>query len=485
MLYDGDGSDEPGFVAPEMGKAPPPPPAHISSAETYVPYPGPPAVPMARSEKKNPPKPPVLFTKLRSNLGPLDWGTRPNDLNNLIKSMKALIDVDFSSEVKSLREVDTDPEKNPILYRSGHFHFRFSDGERARLREYLIRGGMIIFNAGMGSKPFYDSAIAEMKAIFPEIDARRLSPDHPVFHAYYDLERVGYRSGVREAGYAGNEPWFDAVTLDCRVVALISRWGLDIGWDATNDDSMRGYTVDSAQKLGVNIMAYATALRAWAKQLAQALKFIDKPEGSDAGKVAITQVVYDGEWKTRHKGLSILLQQFNQKTDVPVKFAVAERRLTDPAIVDSPLLYMTGHEDFTLSAPEVAALRRYLERGGLLMAEACCGRRAFDQAFRRELRRALPGHELEAIPPGDTILALPNPLDRVAVTPALAAQQPSASAMAPRLEAVIVDGYRAVIYSTYGMAGGWEMAQNPYSLGYDDASSLRLGENILMNALVH
>ena len=82
----------------------------MTSAETYIPYPPPPVVPQARSEKKKPPKPPVLFTKLKSSRGPLDWNTRPNDLNNLLKAMKETIDVNFSLEVKPLRAVEVEAE---------------------------------------------------------------------------------------------------------------------------------------------------------------------------------------------------------------------------------------------------------------------------------------------------------------------------------------------------------------------------------------
>src|SRR5512137_802933 len=90
MLFDGDGSDEPGFVAPIAGPPPPPPPAHMSSGETLIPYPGPPATPQARSEKKKPPQPPTMFSKISSERGLLDWAARPNDLNNLLKSMKGM-----------------------------------------------------------------------------------------------------------------------------------------------------------------------------------------------------------------------------------------------------------------------------------------------------------------------------------------------------------------------------------------------------------
>ena len=310
MIFEGDGSDEPGFVAPpEKPKAPPPPPANIASGESFIPYPGPPVTPQARSEKKRPPQPPVMFTKIRSDRGTIDWAARPNDLNNLLKSLKEMIDAHFSMDVKSLGEISEDPERNPILYRTGHFHFTLNDAERQKLRRYLLNGGMIIFNPGMGSKPFYDSAKRELAAIFPEVPLQRLASDHPIFHSYYDLNQVQYRAGVRKAGYNGTDPWFEGVTINCRTVAVVSRWGMDIGWDAVDDDALLGYSIESAQKLGVNLLAYATAQRAWVKNLAQSLEFVDK-ESSSAGKLTIAQVIYDGEWKTRHAGLSVLLQQF-------------------------------------------------------------------------------------------------------------------------------------------------------------------------------
>lgn len=482
VLGPGDGSDEPGFVMPKIGAPPPPPPAHISSGETYIPYPGPPAAPQARSEKKNPPNPPVMFTKIKSNRGLVDWAARPDDLNNLLKSMKGMMDVNFACEAKSLAEVSTDPEKNPILYRTGHFHFELNGAERKNLREYLLNGGMIIFNAGMGSKPFYDSAIKELQAMFPEAPVTRLSSDHPIFHSYYDVNQVSYRKGAFEAGQKGNAPWLDGVTINCRTVAIVSRWGLDVGWDAVDDDSMRAYSVDSAQKLGVNIMSYATSQRAWAKQLSQAVKF-ETSDKALAGKMAVVQVVYDGEWKTRHKSLSMLLHQFNRRTDVPVQFNLKELRLSDPEIFNAPLLYMTGHEDFKLTDAEVKNLHDYLQKGGLLFAEACCGRRGFDQAFRREMHRVMPDQSLGAMGSSEMVYFTPNKITALGVTPALSAQMGNASAIKPRLEGMQVNGHFSVIYSPLALGGGWEQSQNPYGLGYNDQGALALGENILMYAI--
>jgi len=148
---------------------------------------------------------------------------------------------------------------------------------------------------------------------------------------------VQYLPGVAKAGYAGNEPWFDAVEINCRVVALVSRWCLAVGWEDYEKPEFQAYTATSAKKLGVNIFSYASAMRAWAKNAAQSIKFVDKDEGS-VDQVAMVQVVYDGVWKTRHAGLSVLLQTFNQKTEVPVKYRIKETRLKAPRFRRPPAL---------------------------------------------------------------------------------------------------------------------------------------------------
>ncbi len=406
------------------------------------------------------------------------WNATPNDVNNLMKSMKEMINVNYKTQVASLEEVQSDPGKNPILYRSGHYNYSYTEGQRKLLREYCLAGGMLIYNTGLGSAPFYRSTVKELAAIFPEQPIQRLTSDHPIFHSYYDLDRVKYCPGVRKSGFLGDEPWFDAVEINCRVVALVSRWCMAVGWEDKVEPQFQAYEPDSAKKIGVNIFSYSSAMRAWAKSQANAIKFVDKPE-SGADKVALVQVVYDGIWKTRHAGLSVVLQTFNFKTEVPVKYNIKETRLTDPAVFNAPLLYLTGHEYFTLRKGEAEQLKKYLENGGFLLAEACCGRKGFDLSFRQLMGTIFPGAPLKAIPQNNAVFRSPNDVTRVGVTPML--QQDLGSAVIPpRLEGVEVSGHVAVIYSPFGMAGGWEMSQSPYAKGYDDASSQRLGQNILM-----
>ena len=143
------------------------------------------------------------------------WNATPNDINNLLKNMKDQQDADYSMDVRTLAEVDPDPEANPVLYRSGHYNFSYTPAEREKLRKYLLSGGMIIYNTGLGSQPFYRSVVRELKLIFPEQPLQRLSSDHPVFHSYYDVDRVQYTPAVAASGFRGNEPWFDGIEINC------------------------------------------------------------------------------------------------------------------------------------------------------------------------------------------------------------------------------------------------------------------------------
>lgn len=410
------------------------------------------------------------------------WNSTPNDINNLLKRLKERLDANYTMDIKTVGELGADPDRNPIVYYSGHYNYSFTPEQRKKLREYMLNGGTMIFNTGLGSAPFYRSTQRELAEIFPEVPLQRLSSDHPLFHAYYDIDRVEYSPGVRATEFKGNEPWIDGIAINCRTVAIVSRFCLAVAWDGGEVlPDYAAWMPEDAEKMGANILAYATATRAWAKQTAGRMQFVDADE-SGTGKMALAQVMYDGEWKTRHAGISVLLQTFNVKTEIPVKFGLRELKLSDPGIFDSPLLYMTGHENFHLADDEAANLKKYLESGGFLFAEACCGRQGFDLSFRRLMLRLFPSGPLKAIPEPNILYEIPNRIGAVGVTPQLAAQLGKA-VTAPRLEGIELGGHYAVVYSKFGMAGGWEMSQNPYALGYDEMGSLKLGQNILMYAI--
>jgi hypothetical protein len=63
----------------------------------------------------------------------------------------------------------------------------------------------------------------------------------------------------------------------------------------------------------------------------------------------------------------------------------------------SPIVYLTGHESPEITGADKSILRQYVEKGGLLLAVACCGRKEFDAGFRELMQELFPGQPLKEL----------------------------------------------------------------------------------------
>ncbi len=87
--------------------------------------------------------------------------------------------------------------------------------------------------------------------------------------------------------------------------------------------------------------------------------------------------------------LSFRLQQVtSMKTDPDGRVI----RLTDPALFDYPWIYMVEPGGLELKDEEIPVLRKYLENGGVLMADDFWGQKQWDN-FERNIKRVLPQRE--------------------------------------------------------------------------------------------
>jgi hypothetical protein len=350
----------------------------------------------------------------------------------------------------------------------------------------VLGGGTVIFDACCGRRAFFESAVREIQHLIPERPPYRLTLDHPLYHAYFDIANIEYRPWALKAGARNGDPAAIGIDVGCRTAVFLFRWDVSCGWDGLKDSDRHhclAYTVDTARKVGANLMAYITAERSAALPLSKALDFVDASKGR-SGKFVIAQVKYGGLWRTRGAGLSMLLNSFHDQTKTPVRFAREEVTFDSPRLFDLPFVYLTGHQDFELTPQERTGLRQFLLRGGVLLAESCCGREAFDRSFRQEIKRVLNGQTLDKLPATHPLYLYPNQVKAVQPRPALARRLKSKGKILPQLYGANVNGSLGVIYSPYGLACGWELAQCPYCNGVDATDALGLGVNILAHALL-
>ena len=63
----------------------------------------------------------------------------------------------------------------------------------------------------------------------------------------------------------------------------------------------------------------------------------------------------------------------------------------------APILFLNGHQSPAISDRGKKALLAYVDQGGFIFAEACCGKKDFDQGFRAILKEIFPESQLHPL----------------------------------------------------------------------------------------
>ncbi len=72
-------------------------------------------------------------------------------------------------------------------------------------------------------------------------------------------------------------------------------------------------------------------------------------------------------------------------------------------LLQSPVLYLNGHDKIVLTPVQEEIIKTYLDEGGFLLAEACCGDPVFAESFRELMQRLFPDNQLRKMPPEHAI----------------------------------------------------------------------------------
>ena len=150
-----------------------------------------------------------------------------------------------------------------------------------------------------------------------------------------------------------------------------------------------------------------------------------------------------------------------------------------------PILYFTGWQAMPdWDEATVAKLRQYLMDGGTLVVHSSCGRKEFNDSFRRQIARVFPDRDLAPIGPTHPIYSSYYDINAMRVRkgtdPWLTV--PTAAGL---LETVNIGTRAAVIFSPIDLSCGWNADANPIPGGilYDQNDALKLGSNIVTYCL--
>ena len=120
--------------------------------------------------------------------------------------------------------------------------------------------------------------------------------------------------------------------------------------------------------------------------------------GARAGEIRVAMLRYGGDRKTGVCFADTFIRTLEHETDIKVDREFAEVGLDHSTFFDYPFAIMTGEGRFTLSAEEIANLRRYIAGGGFLLASAGCSNSKWAESMRDELTRVFPESDLMELP---------------------------------------------------------------------------------------
>jgi hypothetical protein len=489
---------QPSFAASEndwfvpLGKPPEAPPKRISGGEGMAPLPLP-ATPLRRTERKRDPTPPSLFGKVVwGEQGSFtydggqatkisDWNLCPADLQHLFQKVRSNLGLQYGFDEVSLASFPGDPDKMPVLFFSGTRSLKLDPAAIAKLRAYVLKGGMLCFDSLAGSPYFYDSAKALMQQAFPELTLRVIPADHPLYHMVKDVNEAHYSANVDST-----KPYLEGLYVGSRIGVLISKYGLGCGWDDHQVPLIPQaayYDNATADAIGMNLVAYVIGYNRVGLDESRPELFAAVDEKIPTDEFVFAQIQHEGAFNVHPNSATALLEKLRSATSLRVNL---KREVVDPSKDDLSklsFLYLTGMDDFHLSDNAVTALRGFLQHNGTLLINNGLGLATFDTAARRELARVLPGSKLETIPLSHSIFSDVVPITTADYTPAVAMRYgPSTT---PKLEGITLNGDIRVIYSPIDLEAGWEPTEYPMALAYKSDTATPLGMNILMYAATH
>lgn len=208
----------------------------------------------------------VLFVRLRFDVGfgPNAWRMRgsrgelpwahdyPTADIHLMKILKELSLASPRTDASNVLKLD-DPGifDYPILYMSEPGYWTMSDAEVKGLRDYLLKGGFIIFDDFRGDDMF--NVEEQMKRALPDHRWFEIGRAHQVFNSFFEIKNFDFGEYGKETYFGifeGNDP--------TKRLMAIAGHNQDLGeyWEYSDTGLRMVDLTNEAYKYGVNYFIY-------------------------------------------------------------------------------------------------------------------------------------------------------------------------------------------------------------------------------------
>jgi hypothetical protein len=325
---------------------------------------------------------PILMNKLRFNG---NWANRPRDVANLARFGSKELERPLNWQVVPITREWTDWADSPVLSISTHASTKFTPAELDKIRNFVDAGGLL-FTQADGGKPEANKWAQELaKALFPLYEMKDLDDAH-------DLYSILYKPSPR--------PVLRGVSNGARLLMVHSPTDITQYWQMRQDKTRR-----SLFELGLNLYLYASGKGDLRNRLTSS--YIADQGTARGGNVKALRIKYAGNWDPEPVAWGRFGRYFQRETDVALNVSAVDLERLDYKL--APFAHWTGTDAYTATAAEVAAMRAYVEAGGVLLIEPCGGSGDFFESAKQALLKAFPEARGQVLPKTHPLLNASSP----------------------------------------------------------------------------
>ena len=153
-----------------------------------------------------------------------------------------------------------------LLWLSGFGRLQLNANQERALAAWLRAGGVLFVDPVNGDKAFHDSARALLGRLLPRVEAAAADENEPIVRggfkpvAGHDVRKAQVTRALRREGDAWRPKRMPELLLyrvGARVAAILSRWDVSSGIQGARRWGCKGYRIEDADKIGVNVALQA------------------------------------------------------------------------------------------------------------------------------------------------------------------------------------------------------------------------------------
>lgn len=306
---------------------------------------------------------PVMMTKLKFGKY---WDNRPRDLANLAKFAGRELERPLNWQVVGIEHDWPDYFDSPVLYIASHEAPKLQEADFAKLRNFVLAGGLIFTQADGGSEAFNKWVPELAKHIAPNFRLEPLPDNSPIYNIQYKVP---------------THPPMLGVSNGARLLLVHSPRDLSLAWQERSTETRRW-----AFEIGTNVFIYASGKPDLRNRLDS--PYIPPPPKRDTPTKTMPLIVlkYDGNWNPEPAAW-FRMSRYVQWEGGPV-LDIASVPITELHPDACPIATLTGTDAHAFMAAETSALGAYVRAGGTLLIDSTGGENAFTHSVRETLLKA-------------------------------------------------------------------------------------------------